>query len=226
MQLIRKGVPESVNRGVSGGTAVRRVPAAWKKMKRATDILVGTACFVVSAPVVAVAALGIVAVTRGSPFYKQQRIGQDGRPFEMFKLRTMVEGAHEMRRDLMHLNEADGPVFKIADDPRLHPLGAFLRRTSIDELPNLINVLRGDISLVGPRPALPSEVEHYDQEAMRRLSVPQGMTCLWQINGRSQVSFEDWMRLDNDYIDTWTPAMDLAIIARTIPAVLRRHGAR
>ncbi|MBV8117481.1 MAG: sugar transferase, partial [Candidatus Eremiobacteraeota bacterium] len=130
-----------------------------------------------------------------------------------------------MRDELMHLNERDGPVFKIRNDPRMHPLGRFLRRTSIDELPNLVNVVLGDMSLVGPRPALPSEVEHYDAFARRRLSVPQGLTCLWQINGRGGVSFEEWMVLDNRYVDTWTPLGDLALIALTIPAVLRKDGA-
>jgi lipopolysaccharide/colanic/teichoic acid biosynthesis glycosyltransferase len=143
----------------------------------------------------------------------------------MFKLRTMVTGAHAMRQSVMHLNEVDGPVFKIRNDPRLHPLGRFLRRASIDELPNLVNVVRGEMSLVGPRPALPSEVEHYDAAALRRLSVPQGVTCLWQINGRSEVSFEHWMELDNRYVDTWTPLGDLLIILRTVPAVLRKDGA-
>jgi lipopolysaccharide/colanic/teichoic acid biosynthesis glycosyltransferase len=148
-----------------------------------------------------------------------------GRRFRMFKLRTMIEGAHEMRDEVKHLNEADGPVFKIRNDPRVHPLGAFLRRTSIDELPNLANVLLGDMSLVGPRPALPSEVAHYDARALRRLTVPQGITCLWQINGRSSVTFDYWMSLDNEYIDTWSPLGDLAILARTLPAVLRKDGA-
>jgi len=143
----------------------------------------------------------------------------------MFKLRTMVKDAHELRDGLMHLNEVDGPVFKIRNDPRLHPLGGLLRRTSIDELPNLINVLRGDIALVGPRPALPCEIEHYDAAAKRRLLVPQGITCLWQINGRSDVSFEHWMDLDNRYVDNWTPLGDIVIVARTIPAVLRKDGA-
>jgi len=143
----------------------------------------------------------------------------------MYKLRTMVEGAHDMRDGLLHLNEVDGPVFKIRDDPRLHPLGAFLRRTSVDELPNLINVIKGDMALVGPRPPLPSEVEHYDDRALRRLTVPQGITCLWQISGRSQLSFDDWMRLDNEYIDTWSPLRDFAILLKTLPAVLRKDGA-
>ena len=143
----------------------------------------------------------------------------------MYKLRTMVEGAHEMRGEILHLNELDGPVFKIKNDPRLHPLGAFLRRTSVDELPNLINVMRGEMSLVGPRPPLPAEVEHYSSYAMRRLTVTPGITGLWQINGRCSVSFDDWMRLDNEYIDTWSPLGDLAILLRTVPAVIRKDGA-
>ncbi len=153
------------------------------------------------------------------------RVGQDGRIFKMFKLRTMVRGAHAMRAELMHLNEVDGPVFKIRNDPRLHPLGHFLRRTSIDELPNLLNVVLGDMSLVGPRPALPVEVRDYDAFARRRLDVPQGITCLWQINGRSDVNFDEWMELDNRYIDTWTPMRDVEIVLKTIPAVLRKDGA-
>jgi lipopolysaccharide/colanic/teichoic acid biosynthesis glycosyltransferase len=197
----------------------------WRMAKRCTDLLLGSVLLVVAAPVVAAAAVGIIATTGGSPFYNQDRIGMGGRRFRMFKLRTMIEGAHEMRDEVKHLNEADGPVFKIRNDPRVHPLGAFLRRTSIDELPNLANVLLGDMSLVGPRPALPSEVAHYDARALRRLTVPQGITCLWQINGRSSVTFDYWMSLDNEYIDTWSPLGDLAILARTLPAVLRKDGA-
>jgi lipopolysaccharide/colanic/teichoic acid biosynthesis glycosyltransferase len=203
----------------------RDVPASWWSIKRVMDVCVGSVLLVTALPVIALAALGVIAVTGGAPFFAQERVGQGGRRFRMLKLRTMVENAHEMRDELMHLNECDGPVFKIRDDPRLHPLGRALRRTSIDELPNLINVIRGDMSLVGPRPALPTEVEHYDEYARRRLLVPQGVTCLWQINGRSDVSFEHWMELDNRYVETWTPLTDLVIIAKTVPAVLRRDGA-
>lgn len=203
----------------------RIVPRSWQTWKRATDIVVGGAALVLSLPVVAVAALAIAVVDRGAPFFAQERVGRNGRRFHMFKLRTMVEGAHEMRDDILHLNEVDGPVFKIRNDPRLHPLGSFLRRTSIDELPNLFNVLRGEMSLVGPRPPLPAEVEHYTPYAMRRLTVRPGITCLWQIRGRCSVSFEEWMRLDNEYIDTWSPVRDLSILVKTVPAVIRKDGA-
>ncbi len=208
-----------------GARAARDVPELWRAAKRGIDIVVGGLLLAIAAPVVALAALGIACVTGGTPFFAQERVGMHGRRFKMFKLRTMVNGAHAMRQSVMHLNEVDGPVFKIRNDPRLHPLGPFLRRTSIDELPNLINVVLGEMSLVGPRPALPSEVEHYDAVAYRRLSVPQGITCLWQINGRSDVSFDHWMELDNRYVDEWTPLGDLLIVAKTIPAVLRRNGA-
>lgn len=203
----------------------REVPLFWKPLKRGIDVGLGSLLLLVTSPIVAAAALAITCVTRGNPFFAQERVGMYGRHFKMFKLRTMVKGAHAMRHSVMHLNEVDGPVFKIRNDPRLHPLGRFLRRASIDELPNLLNVICGDMSLVGPRPALPSEVEHYDARARRRLSVPQGVTCLWQINGRSDVSFEHWMELDNRYVDEWTPLADLFIVAKTIPAVLRRNGA-
>jgi lipopolysaccharide/colanic/teichoic acid biosynthesis glycosyltransferase len=200
-------------------------PESWLVAKRLIDVVIGGAVLALALPIILLAAIAIVLVDRGSPFYSQVRVGFRGRRFRMFKLRTMVEGAHEMRDDLLHLNELDGPVFKIKNDPRLHPLGSFLRRTSIDELPNLFNVMRGEMSLVGPRPPLPSEVEHYSPYAMRRLTVMPGITCLWQINGRCSVSFDEWMQLDNTYIDTWTPLGDLLILLKTIPAVIRKDGA-
>lgn len=203
----------------------RTVPQTWRAIKRLTDVVLGTVLLLLVSPIVAIAAIGIVCVTGGSPFYAQERVGMGGRRFKMYKLRTMVNGAHAMRDDLMHLNEASGPVFKIRNDPRLHPLGRLLRRSSIDEFPNFLNVVLGDMSLVGPRPALPCEVAHYDAFAQRRLTVPQGITCLWQVNGRSEVSFEHWMELDNRYVDTWSPLGDLVLIGRTVPAVLRKDGA-
>jgi lipopolysaccharide/colanic/teichoic acid biosynthesis glycosyltransferase len=204
---------------------VRAVPYAWCMAKRAIDVVVGALALLVATPVIALAALGIVCVSPGPPFFLQERLGKDGKAFRLVKLRTMVDGAHLVHDEMHVYNDVDGPVLKIRNDPRLHPLGRLLRRSSIDELPNLLNVLRGEMSLVGPRPPLESEVRHYDAFALRRLHVRPGITCLWQISGRSDVSFEEWMRLDNEYIDGWSPLGDLAILIRTIPAVLRREGA-
>jgi len=189
------------------------------------DMTVAIGALVATAPLIALAALGIACVSPGSPFFTQERVGRDGRAFRLFKLRTMIDGAHLIHDDLHPFSEVDGPVFKIRNDPRLHPLGKMLRRTSIDELPNLINVLWGDMSIVGPRPPLPREVARYDAFARRRLTVKPGITCLWQISGRSNLSFDEWMRLDNTYIDTWSPWGDFVILLKTVPAVLRGEGA-
>ena len=205
--------------------AQRRIPAWYGPAKRAIDIGVAALGLAVTAPVLLLAMAGIVLVTGDDPIFRQVRVGRNGRTFTMYKLRSMVRDAHERRHEVRHLNEADGPVFKVRRDPRLHPLGALLRRTSVDELPNFINVLRGDMAIVGPRPPLPEEVAHYDERAMRRLTVKPGVTCLWQIAGRCELPFEQWMVLDNAYIDTWTPLGDFAIIAQTIPAVIRGVGA-
>jgi len=222
---VAMGVVRAMQLAVRVHDGSRKVPIAWIYAKRLIDILLSLALLVLLAPVIVAAAIAIVVVTGGVPFFAQERVGMNGRRFRMYKLRTMVSGADAMRDRVRHLNEVDGPVFKIRNDPRLHPLGATLRCTSIDELPNLINVVFGDMSLVGPRPALPSEVAQYDTWALRRLTVPQGVTCLWQINGRSTTSFDEWMDLDNRYIDEWTPLGDLAILVKTIPAVLLRKGA-
>ncbi len=205
--------------------ASREVPALWHAYKRLTDIVLGSLLLLICSPLIVLATLAIVIVSPGSPLYIQERVGLRGRIFRMYKLRTMVSGAHAMRDELHHLNEADGPIFKIRNDPRLHAFGALLRKLSIDEMPNFLNVLAGDMSIVGPRPPLQSEVAHYSEYAARRLSVKPGITCLWQISGRSNISFEEWMILDNHYIDSWTPMGDLAIVARTLPAVLRGVGA-
>jgi lipopolysaccharide/colanic/teichoic acid biosynthesis glycosyltransferase len=203
----------------------RRVPRSWHLAKRVMDVTIASTALVVFAPLIGLAALGIACVSEGSPFFMQERVGRDGARFKLFKLRTMFDGAHLQHDEMRALSEVDGPVLKIRNDPRLHPLGKLLRRTSVDELPNLINVLRGEMSIVGPRPPLPIEVARYDDYARRRLSVKPGITCLWQISGRSNLGFDEWMRLDNAYIDSWTPLEDLAIIAKTVPAVLRGEGA-
>lgn len=206
-------------------TADRDVPRWWWAAKRVIDVTVASTVLVASLPVMALAAIAIVIVSPGSPIFRQTRVGKNGQEFRLYKFRTMARGAHLLHERMKPLSEVDGPVFKLRNDPRLHALGAILRRTSIDELPNFVNVLLGEMSVVGPRPPLPGEVAHYDSYALRRLTVKPGVTCLWQINGRSTVSFEHWMALDNEYIDSWDPVTDLSIIAKTVPAVIRGIGA-
>src|SRR5690606_23702383 len=154
------------------------------------------------------------------------RYGYNRRLFRMYKFRTMTVGAEAMQEQLEHLNEARGPVFKIRDDPRITPIGRFLRRTSLDELPQLFNVLKGDMSLVGPRPLPKRDVNHFqDAWLMRRFSVLPGLTCLWQVSGRSNLGFDDWVTLDLAYIDRWSLRLDFLILLRTIPAVFKGTGA-
>ncbi|HEU4428309.1 MAG TPA: sugar transferase [Myxococcota bacterium] len=200
-------------------------PQASLAIKRGIDLVLGSALLVATLPVIAVAALAIRATSPGSVFFLQTRSGLFGRRFRMIKLRTMVDDAEARRESLAHLNAMTGPVFKIHDDPRVTPVGRWLRRFSIDELPQLWNVVRGEMSLVGPRPALPAEVVDYSTFERRRLSMRPGLTCLWQVGGRNLVSdFEDWVRLDLEYIDTWSLGLDARILLRTIPAVMFGTG--
>ncbi len=194
-------------------------------IKRGIDVVGGIVGLILAAPVIAIAALLIRIDTPGPIFFRQIRCGLNGRRFEMIKLRTMAEGADRMKGDLMDLNEMDGPVFKIKEDPRITAVGAVLRRFSIDEFPQFWNVLKGDMSLVGPRPPTPDEVVVYEGGTRRRLSMRPGLTCYWQVGGRNDTGFSEWMSLDLLYIDTWSLTNDLLILLRTIPAVLRARGA-
>jgi lipopolysaccharide/colanic/teichoic acid biosynthesis glycosyltransferase len=179
------------------------------------------------APIMLAAAVAIRLTSDGPAIYAQERYGHNRRRFRMFKFRTMVQDAEQLQASLESQNEASGPVFKIADDPRITPLGRFLRRTSIDELPQLFNVLRGDMSLVGPRPLPLRDVDRFTRTCdLRRFSVRPGVTCLWQISGRSGIGFDDWIRLDLQYIDRWSLLLDLRILVGTIPAGLRGTGAK
>jgi len=162
----------------------------------------------------------------GPILFVQERIGMNKRRFKLLKFRSMVADAEEKKASLQTINEMDGPVFKVRDDPRTTRVGRFIRRTSIDELPQLLNVLKGEMSLVGPRPPLPSEVDQYEWANRKRISVMPGITCLWQISGRNDVSFKEWMELDRQYIETWSLWLDLTILAKTIPVVLFGKGAR
>ena len=194
--------------------------------KRLLDVIGACVGLLVSAPFIAIAAIGIKLSSSGPVFFLQERCGTNGRRFRMPKLRTMYVDAEERKQALMHLNEMDGPVFKIKDDPRITPIGGLLRKWSIDELPQFWSVLLGDMSLVGPRPPTPDEVEAYEKGHRRRLSMRPGITCLWQVSGRNEISFQEWMELDVEYIDSWSLANDLRILARTVPQVLMARGAR
>lgn len=194
-------------------------------MKRVIDVVISSFLLLVLSPLFLVIVVWIKATSKGPVFFAQERVGLNKRTFRMYKFRSMMEDAEQMRESVAHLNEVDGPVFKIHDDPRVTGVGKFLRRTSLDELPQLFNVLHGEMSLVGPRPPLPEEVERYEWMFRKRLSVKPGITCIWQISGRSDVSFARWMRMDQDYVENWSLWLDFRILLKTIPAVLSSRGA-
>lgn len=193
--------------------------------KRFIDITLSALLLVLLLPLLLSVALLIKATSRGPVFFKQQRVGYNYRFFTLIKFRTMVRDAEKVKKKLLAFNEMEGPVFKMKNDPRITPIGRLLRKTSIDELPQLINVLRGDMSLVGPRPPLPGEVNQYDLSDRRRLSMKPGITCIWQVNGRNSIPFKKWMEMDRQYIDQWSLWLDFKILLKTIPAVLKGSGA-
>lgn len=193
--------------------------------KRAFDVCFSLGVLIVAAPIMLFAAIAVKVTSRGPVFYLSERIGLDGRPFKMIKFRSMVVDADEQLADIAHLNEGGAVLFKIKHDPRVTSAGRFLRRYSIDELPQFINVLRRDMSVVGPRPPLPSEVDSYNDRVRRRLLVRPGITGLWQVSGRSDLSWEDTVRLDLSYVENWTMLSDLVIAAKTLLVVVRSSGA-
>jgi exopolysaccharide biosynthesis polyprenyl glycosylphosphotransferase len=195
--------------------------------KRLMDIVLSSFLLALLSPLFLVVAIAIKMTSPGPVFFVQDRVGLSKRRFRLYKFRTMVSGAENQIDELETFNEMDGPVFKIKDDPRITPLGRWLRKSSVDELPQLINVFKGDMSLVGPRPLPVRDFEGFDQDwHRRRFSVRPGITCLWQVNGRNNVSFDRWMMLDMQYIDQWSLSLDIEILAKTIPAVMRGHGAQ
>lgn len=194
-------------------------------VKRAIDVVGSAAALCAGTPIIALAALAIWLEDRGPIFFTQERCGLYGRRFPMVKLRTMCVDAEARKADLIGLNEMDGPVFKLKRDPRITKVGAFLRRYSLDELPQFWNVMAGDMSLVGPRPPVPAEVVHYEISERRRLSMRPGITCIWQVGGRNEIGFQEWVKLDLEYIDSWSLALDAKILARTVPAVVLARGA-
>jgi exopolysaccharide biosynthesis polyprenyl glycosylphosphotransferase len=192
--------------------------------KRVIDVAISAAGLILLMPLMAVIALLIRVTSAGPIIFRQQRCGLNGRRFTFYKFRSMCANAEELKHGLRHLNRR-ATAFKIRDDPRLTSIGRYLRKFSIDEWPQLWNVLRGDMSLVGPRPAVPEEVENYQQWQRRRLRMRPGLTCLWALAGRDAIDFETWMKMDMQYIDNWSLALDWKILALTIPRVLTGHGA-
>jgi exopolysaccharide biosynthesis polyprenyl glycosylphosphotransferase len=201
----------------------RRIMA--RLLRGIVDWAAAATLLVVTSPILAVACLATRLDSSGPAFFRQIRVGKDGRLFELVKLRTMTVDAEAKKWDLRPLNEADGPLFKLREDPRVTRAGRLLRRMSLDELPQLWNVLRGEMSLVGPRPATPDEVVRYPDAFRHRMRVRPGITGLWQITGRSELPFSEAMRMDLTYVDAWGPWLDVQILLRTIPAVLRGNGA-
>jgi exopolysaccharide biosynthesis polyprenyl glycosylphosphotransferase len=193
--------------------------------KRAFDILASSVALACLSPLMVMVAALVKLTSRGPVLFKQDRVGLHGRTFHMLKFRSMVANAEDLKAKLMAHNEQEGPVFKITRDPRITTVGRFIRKYSIDELPQLLNVLRGEMSIVGPRPPIPSEVAKYEAWQRRRLSVRPGLTCVWQVSGRNEISFEEWMYLDMQYIDHWSLARDFHLIFRTVPVVISGRGA-
>jgi exopolysaccharide biosynthesis polyprenyl glycosylphosphotransferase len=195
-------------------------------IKRLVDLAAAAALLVVLAPILLIVAALIKLTSPGPVLFSQKRMGYGKRPFQILKFRTMVQNAEKLISQVEHLNETQGPTFKLKNDPRITPLGKILRKTSLDELPQLINVFVGDMSLVGPRPLPIRDYEGFSEDwHRRRFSVKPGITCLWQVMGRSSISFDEWMALDMRYIDQWSVWLDIKILFRTIPAVFRGSGA-
>jgi exopolysaccharide biosynthesis polyprenyl glycosylphosphotransferase len=242
-QLVDEGVHVELSSALSDIAAERltvrplgRIPilylepvhrTGWRPLaKRTFDVLVSATSLLILAIPMAVVALLVRLDSPGPVFFSQERLGMGGKRFRILKFRSMVAGAELKLAELKGSNEADGPLFKIKEDPRITRVGGVLRKLSIDEIPQLINVLKGEMSLVGPRPALPSERDHWPEELHNRLHVRPGITGMWQVHGRSDASFEEYTRLDLYYVDNWSLLTDLVIMAKTIPAVLLSRGAR
>ena len=184
-------------------------------LKRIMDIVCSLTGLIALLPVFAIVVLAIKLESKGSIFFSQKRVGENGQIFNMYKFRSMVKNAESLKENLAHKNEMNGPMFKIKEDPRVTKVGKFIRKTSIDELPQLINVLKGEMSLVGPRPSLESEVLNFDEWMMKRLQVKPGLTCYWQVSGRNNIEFKEWMKLDVKYVEERNTFVDIKLIFKT-----------
>ncbi len=221
---IASGVPRQLDGFTYLTFETSRLKDAELFVKRATDIVASMVFLVLCSPIFLITATAIRMESPGPIFFRQTRSGYNGRKFTLYKFRSMIINAEEKLEELKSLNEMTGPVFKLSNDPRLTKVGKFLRKTSLDEFPQFWNVLKGDMSLVGPRPPLPKEVEQYEPWQRRRLSMKPGITCIWQVSGRNSIGFEDWMKLDLQYIDRWSLWMDIKILLLTVGAVFKLTG--
>ena len=192
----------------------------YEVIKRTIDIVASFTGLILLSPLILIVSMLIKLESKGEVIFKQKRVGLNGKEFYMYKFRSMVINAEELKEQLESQNEMSGPMFKIKDDPRITKVGKFIRKTSIDELPQLINVIKGDMSLVGPRPSLPKEVEKFEQWMMERLEVKPGLTCIWQISGRNNIDFEDWMKLDIKYVRERSFKLDMKLILKTVLVLL------
>ncbi len=207
-------------------TTYQNTPKAYfqMKLKAFFDFYFSLFALILISPILFLIGLLIKIEDGGAIFFRQERVGLNGRRFNVLKFRTMVENAEELKSSLSGMNEQEGPVFKIKSDPRVTRVGKILRETSLDELPQFINVLKGDMSIVGPRPPIPAEVEQYQRWQLRRLSMKPGITCTWQVSGRNNIKFDQWMKMDMNYIDNWSFIKDLKIIFQTVKVVFKRSG--
>lgn len=223
---IASGVPKELDGFTYLTFETRQLRDPELLIKRTVDIIFSTAILAVSFPFLFAIAAAVKSTSKGPIFFKQTRCGRNGRQFMLYKFRSMVDNAEQQLENLRMHNQMSGPVFKMADDPRLTKIGRWLRKTSLDEFPQFWNVLKGDMSIVGPRPPISSEVEKYEPWQRRRLSMKPGITCLWQISGRNQIDFDEWMKLDLRYIDRWSLWLDIVIILLTVRAVISGRGAQ
>jgi exopolysaccharide biosynthesis polyprenyl glycosylphosphotransferase len=194
------------------------------KLKLLVDYIFSFISLLLFSPFFLIIVILIKLSSKGPIIFKQKRVGLHGRIFNFYKFRTMVNNAEELKSELMKYNEQSGPVFKLKHDPRITKIGRFLRKTSLDEFPQFINVLKGDMSIVGPRPPIPDEVKQYKRWQLRRLSMKPGITCIWQVSGRNRITFDDWMKMDLEYIDNWSPKLDIILFLKTVKTVLSHNG--
>jgi len=199
--------------------------SSYELIKRTIDVLGASAGLLLSVPIMLVVAVAIKLDSRGPVLFRHPRLGKDGRPFVMLKFRSMYSEARLLQEQLLQENEVPGPVFKIRSDPRVTRVGRIIRKYSLDELPQLWNVLRGQMSLVGPRPPIPDEVARYQPWQRERLAVKPGLTCTWQVSGRSDIPFDEWVRMDIEYVRSRSLLMDLKLLLLTVPAVISARGA-